>query len=335
MAAKLIVQSAWCGWYFSVREPGTIAAGEEFENHRRPRARSASSSCSAPVRTRRSFGHAPAMLAYRHAFHAGNHADVLKHTVLTLVLRYMNAKDKPLPPGRHPRRRRRLFARGRYAQKKGEFEQGIGRLWDARRPAGAAGRLRRAGAPVQSGRQADASTPARRRSRRCCCARRTSCACSSCIRPTTASSRAYLGRRRGARGLRRRRLRRPEGRSCRRRPGAACADRPELRGQRRLRPRSSPRCARRSRASPKASTSSGIRRSASSRRRSCRAASTALAPKGWLHARLTVQQPDAQGFGLAGSGVFVINPPYTLHAPLATCCRIWSTCSASTPAPTS
>jgi 23S rRNA (adenine2030-N6)-methyltransferase len=39
----------------------------------------------------------------------------------------------------------------------------------------------------------------------------------------------------------------------------------------------------------------------------------ALAPKGWLHARLTVQRPDAQGFGLAGSGVFVVNPPYTLH----------------------
>lgn len=29
-AAKLMVQSAWCGWYFSVREPGTIAAGESF-----------------------------------------------------------------------------------------------------------------------------------------------------------------------------------------------------------------------------------------------------------------------------------------------------------------
>ena len=28
---------------------------------------------------------------------------------------------------------------------------------------------------------------------------------------------------------------------------------------------------------------------------------------------LTVQHPDAQGFGLAGSGVFVINPPFTLH----------------------
>jgi 23S rRNA (adenine2030-N6)-methyltransferase len=44
---------------------------------------------------------------------------------------------------------------------------------------------------------------------------------------------------------------------------------------------------------------------------------TALAPKGWLHVQLSVQEPDAQGYGLAGSGVFVINPPHTLHAPLA------------------
>jgi len=29
-AAKLMVQSTWCGWYFSVRERGTIAAGERF-----------------------------------------------------------------------------------------------------------------------------------------------------------------------------------------------------------------------------------------------------------------------------------------------------------------
>jgi 23S rRNA (adenine2030-N6)-methyltransferase len=41
-----------------------------------------------------------------------------------------------------------------------------------------------------------------------------------------------------------------------------------------------------------------------------------LAPKGWLHARLSVQQADAQGFGLLGSGMFVINPPWTLHAAL-------------------
>jgi 23S rRNA (adenine2030-N6)-methyltransferase len=43
----------------------------------------------------------------------------------------------------------------------------------------------------------------------------------------------------------------------------------------------------------------------------------ALAPKGWLHARLTVRKPDAQGFGLAGSGVFVLHPPHTLRAALA------------------
>jgi 23S rRNA (adenine2030-N6)-methyltransferase len=36
------------------------------------------------------------MLSYRHAFHAGNHADVLKHVVLTEVLRYLLGKDKPL-----------------------------------------------------------------------------------------------------------------------------------------------------------------------------------------------------------------------------------------------
>lgn len=36
------------------------------------------------------------MLSYRHAFHAGNHADVLKHTVLIQILRYMLQKDKPL-----------------------------------------------------------------------------------------------------------------------------------------------------------------------------------------------------------------------------------------------
>jgi 23S rRNA (adenine2030-N6)-methyltransferase len=32
---------------------------------------------------------------YRHAFHAGNHADVLKHAVLALVISYLAQKDKP------------------------------------------------------------------------------------------------------------------------------------------------------------------------------------------------------------------------------------------------
>ncbi len=35
------------------------------------------------------------MFSYRHAFHAGNHADVLKHTVLLHVLNYFNNKPTP------------------------------------------------------------------------------------------------------------------------------------------------------------------------------------------------------------------------------------------------
>jgi len=36
------------------------------------------------------------MLSYRHAFHAGNSADVLKHSVLVFCLEYLLQKDKPL-----------------------------------------------------------------------------------------------------------------------------------------------------------------------------------------------------------------------------------------------
>ncbi len=35
------------------------------------------------------------MLSYRHSFHAGNHADVLKHFVLVQLLQYLNQKAKP------------------------------------------------------------------------------------------------------------------------------------------------------------------------------------------------------------------------------------------------
>lgn len=35
------------------------------------------------------------MLSYQHIFHAGNHADLLKHTVLLQVLKSLNKKDKP------------------------------------------------------------------------------------------------------------------------------------------------------------------------------------------------------------------------------------------------
>jgi MOSC domain-containing protein YiiM len=36
-AAKLMTESAWCGWYLAVREPGTIGAGDAFDINPGPR----------------------------------------------------------------------------------------------------------------------------------------------------------------------------------------------------------------------------------------------------------------------------------------------------------
>ena len=74
------------------------------------------------------------MLSYRHGFHAGNHADVLKHFVLVELLGRLAAKDKPFwyidthaGAGLY-----RLDAG--FAEKQREFEDGIGRLWLAETP---------------------------------------------------------------------------------------------------------------------------------------------------------------------------------------------------------
>ncbi|AEC19522.1 hypothetical protein PT7_0982 [Pusillimonas sp. T7-7] len=37
----------------------------------------------------------------------------------------------------------------------------------------------------------------------------------------------------------------------------------------------------------------------------------------WVHASLTVRKPSGDGHGLHGSGMFVLNPPWTLHDELA------------------
>jgi 23S rRNA (adenine2030-N6)-methyltransferase len=41
-----------------------------------------------------------------------------------------------------------------------------------------------------------------------------------------------------------------------------------------------------------------------------------LPASSWLHVTLRVRTPAADGFGMHGSGVFVINPPWTLQASL-------------------
>jgi 23S rRNA (adenine2030-N6)-methyltransferase len=70
------------------------------------------------------------MLAYRHAFHAGNHADVLKHTVLALVLHYMNLKDKGWRYIDTHAGAGGYSLQGDYAKKRAEFEHGIAALVD-------------------------------------------------------------------------------------------------------------------------------------------------------------------------------------------------------------
>ena len=39
------------------------------------------------------------MLSYRHSFHAGNHADVLKHTVQSLIIESLKEKRSRSVPG--------------------------------------------------------------------------------------------------------------------------------------------------------------------------------------------------------------------------------------------
>ncbi|HEX8963116.1 MAG TPA: 23S rRNA (adenine(2030)-N(6))-methyltransferase RlmJ [Rhodocyclaceae bacterium] len=69
------------------------------------------------------------MLSYRHAFHAGNHADVLKHFVLVQLLRYLNQKDKPYwLVDTHAGAGVYALDKG-YAAKNAEYEEGIARLW--------------------------------------------------------------------------------------------------------------------------------------------------------------------------------------------------------------
>lgn len=70
------------------------------------------------------------MLSYRHVFHAGNHADVLKHAVLLAVLAYLNQKEKPYwVIDTHAGAGGYRFDAGR-AKTHAEYEEGIGRLWN-------------------------------------------------------------------------------------------------------------------------------------------------------------------------------------------------------------
>jgi len=254
------------------------------------------------------------MLAYRHAFHAGNHADVLKHVVLTRVLRHLNTKDKGYRYVDTHAGAGGYSLEGRYARQKGEYEQGIGRLWTRDDlPEPVADYVARVREFNPGGRlEQYPGSPAFAR---------------MLLRPQDQMRlferhptdhrilAAYLDAAKGVEvfdgdGFEGLKGQLPP--STRR--GVVLID-PSYEGN-----GDYPRVVAALREAL-ARFAEGVYLVWYPQVTKLEAAQLprrleALAPKGWLHARLTVQQPDTQGFGLAGSGVFVINPPYTLHEQL-------------------
>ncbi len=70
------------------------------------------------------------MLSYRHAFHAGNFADVFKHVLLVQLIRALHRKDKPFCLLDTHAGAGRYDLHSPPARKNREFAGGIGRLWN-------------------------------------------------------------------------------------------------------------------------------------------------------------------------------------------------------------
>jgi len=258
------------------------------------------------------------MLAYRHAFHAGNHADVLKHTVLAQVLQHMNLKDKGWRYVDTHAGAGGYSLQGDYAQKKAEYAQGIGRLWDRDdlpeplvllrdlvRGFNAGPELRQyPGSPAVAHALMREQDQLRLFE----------------MHPTDHKILAdYLGSEPGVE------VKMADGYACLKstlppptRRGVVLIDPPyEIK-------------------TDYVRTLAALREAlerfadavvivwlpqlqlveASQLPQRLKAAADAGAKKGWLHARLTVAQADARGYGMLGSSVFVANPPHTLHGAL-------------------
>ncbi len=255
------------------------------------------------------------MLAYRHAFHAGNHADVLKHLVLMQVLAHMNQKDKGWRYVDTHAGAGGYALGGDYAQKRSEFAEGIGRLWERDdlppevadyvglvRSLNPGGKVLRQypGSPLiaqalmrpQDQLRLFELHPTEHRILASAFAGDMAVethmadgfdSLKSQLPPPTRRARVlidppYEGERDYARVLATVR----EG-LARFAEGCFVVWYPQV-GK--LGSRELPRRLQGS------------------------------APKGWLHARLTVAAPGERGYGMVGSGVFVFNPPFTLHATL-------------------
>ena len=258
------------------------------------------------------------MLAYRHAFHAGNHADVLKHLVLSLVLRHMNLKDKGWRYVDTHAGAGGYSLQGDYARKRGEFEQGIGALWDrtdlpapvadlvamVRDFNGGKAIVQYPGSPAIAQMLMRPQDQLRLHE----------------LHPTDYKIlNSYLGETPGVE------VKMSDGFACLKthlppptRRGVVLIDPPyEIK-------------------TDYARTLAALREAlalfpdamvivwlpqvalieATQLPPRLKAAADSGGKKGWLMARLTVAQPDERGFGMMGSSVFVANPPHTLHAAL-------------------
>jgi 23S rRNA (adenine2030-N6)-methyltransferase len=264
------------------------------------------------------------MLAYRHAFHAGNHADVLKHLVLTRVLRYMAEKDKPYTLIDTHAGAGGYSVEGRYAQKKAEYSEGVARLYDlaakGELPAPLADymSLVRAFNPDGQLRQYPGSP-----------------AIANFLLRETDRLRAYELHSTDHRIL---------ASYLESRPNTQVSDRDGFSAIKAELPSPTRRAAllmdpsyeiKSDYAKVLAALREALERApdtvvmiwypqlqlleSTQMLPRLKASADAMAKKGWLHARLTVAQADERGFGMLGSGMLVVNPPFTLHDELAEC----------------
>lgn len=72
------------------------------------------------------------MLSYRHSFHAGNHADIIKHSTLCLILEALNQKEKPYFYGDTHAGAGCYSLASEHAKATGEYLGGISKLWQAK-----------------------------------------------------------------------------------------------------------------------------------------------------------------------------------------------------------
>ena len=268
------------------------------------------------------------MLAYRHAFHAGNHADVLKHLVLAEVLRHMNGKTKGWRYVDTHAGAGGYSLEGGYATKHREFEQGIARLMRRVRGPGAQPLPAALADPVThyldlvrrfNGNDALRQYPGSPAIARLLMRPQDQLRLFE-LHPTEHKILAsYLGDEPGVE------VHLGDGFAALK----AALPPPTRRGVVLIDP---PYEIKTDYARALSALREALTRfaeavvivwlpqlqlvEAAQLPQRLKATAEVQAPKGWLHARLTVARGDERGFGLLGSSVFVANPPHTLHGTL-------------------